>query len=101
MLKLLYVYILECADKSFYIGVTNDVERRFNEHQNGRNEECYTYKRRPVTLVYYESYRDYKQAIRREKQLKGWTRAKKIALIRGDLNKLKQLSNHKNIINRV
>jgi putative endonuclease len=76
-----YTYILKCSDQSYYVGVTNDVERRLVEHQEGINVTCYTYSRRPIELVYFEKFIDIIQAIAREKQLKGWSRKKKEALI--------------------
>ena len=90
----MYVYILECSDHSFYTGVTNDIDRRFEEHQSGENKEAYTYSRRPVKLVYSEFFIDPTDAINFEKQIKGWTRKKKIALINGDFKALVRLSNH-------
>ncbi len=86
------VYIIECSDKSYYIGVTNDLERRLWEHNTGFNIGCYTYSRRPVKLKYYETTHDIKQAILREKQLKGWSRKKKETLFKEDWEELKRLS---------
>lgn len=86
------VYILKCADSSYYTGVTNDVERRLAEHEEGYHPESYTYSRRPVELVYADYFTNPKQAIAFEKQVKGWTRAKKEALIAGDWNKIKTLA---------
>ena len=98
-MKMMYVYILECSDHSFYTGVTNDIDRRVEEHQYGENKEAYTYSRRPVKLVYSEFFIDPTDAINFEKQIKGWTRKKKIALINGDFKTLVKLSNHnKNLI---
>ena len=91
-MKPYYVYILRCSDGSYYTGITNSVERRLYEHQEGLIERCYTHNRRPVKLVYVEEYADVIEAISREKQIKGWTRAKKEALIKGDMNKLKELA---------
>ncbi len=86
------VYIIECRDKSYYVGVSNDLDRRLWEHNTGFNAGCYTYPRKPVRLKYYETTKDVKQAILREKQLKGWGRKKKEALFREDWNELKHLS---------
>ena len=86
------VYILECSDGSYYIGVTNDLDRRLWEHNTGFDIGCYTYSKRPVKLKYYETTNDVKQAILREKQLKGWSRKKKEALFKEDWNELKRLS---------
>ncbi|MBS1528635.1 MAG: GIY-YIG nuclease family protein [Bacteroidetes bacterium] len=76
-----FVYILRCADNSYYTGVTNNMERRLYEHENGLEPGSYTFKRRPVKLVYCERFSDINQAIAFEKQVKGWRRAKKEALI--------------------
>ena len=86
------VYILECSDGSYYTGVTNDLERRLWEHNTGSNIGCYTYAKRPLKLKYYETSKHIKQAILREKQLKGWSRKKKEALFREDWEELKVLS---------
>ena len=86
------VYIVECSDGSCYIGVTNDLDRRLWEHNTGFDIGCYTYSKRPVKLKYYETTNDVKQAILREKQLKGWSRKKKEALFKEDWNELKRLS---------
>ena len=87
-----YVYILRCSDGSYYTGITNSVERRLYEHQEGLIERSYTHNRRPVKLVYVENYSNVIEAISREKQIKGWSRAKKEELIKGDMNKLKELA---------
>ena len=92
----LFAYILECADSSFYAGVSNDVERRVAEHNEGLNKKAYTYKRRPVKLVYQESFTDPNYAISIEKQIKGWGRKKKIALINGEWDRLPALSKRYN-----
>jgi putative endonuclease len=87
-----FVYMVECADESFYVGVTNDVERRIGEHNFGWDPTSYTHERRPVRLVYCEDFQRIEQAIAWEKQLKGWSRGKKIALIQGDWNQIQRLS---------
>ncbi len=86
------VYILQCSDGSYYTGVINDLERRLWEHYTGFNIGCYTYTRRPLRLKYYETTKYIKQAILREKQLKGWSRKKKEALFIEDWNELIRLS---------
>ncbi|MDI1232900.1 MAG: GIY-YIG nuclease family protein [bacterium] len=87
-MKMMYVYILECSDNSLYTGVTNDIDRRVEEHQNGSNKEAYTYSRRPVKPVYSEFFTNPTDAINFEKQIKGWNRKKKIAIIKGDFKEL-------------
>ena len=94
--KLLYVYIVRCADKSYYTGVTNNFERRIGEHNEGIDPDCYTFKRRPVELVFVDAFQIFKQAIAFEKQIKGWSRKKKEALIEQNWEKLVELSACKN-----
>jgi putative endonuclease len=52
-MKTMYVYILKCSDDSFYTGVTNDLEMRFEQHVQGINRNCYTFSRRPLEIVFY------------------------------------------------
>lgn len=87
-----YVYILRCSDNSFYTGVCNNIERRFEEHKIGEDITCYTFRRRPLELVYNEEFDDINQAIEREKQIKGWSRIKKDALIKENWTQLIRLS---------
>ena len=87
-----FVYIVECSDSSYYTGVTNNVERRIWEHNNGDNTACYTFSRRPVILKYKDRFDDIQQAIAREKQLKGWSRKKKEALFKEDWEEVKRLA---------
>ena len=91
-----YVYILKCADNSFYTGITNTLDKRFNEHIQGKYKTCYTYRRRPLTLAFYQEFNDVLQAIYFEKKIKRWTRAKKEALINGDWDRLQILSECRN-----
>ena len=79
-----YVYMLLCADGSFYVGITNNLELRIGQHQFGIDPRCYTFKRRPFKLVHSSDFHNVDEAIAWEKQLKGWSRAKKIALTRSD-----------------
>jgi putative endonuclease len=95
-MKYLYVYILECADNSFYVGVTNNVGRRFIEHSAGVHEEAYTFRRRPLKLVFCRQFKRPIEAIKFEKQLKGWTHVKKMALINSDFYTLHELARCKN-----
>lgn len=81
-----------CSDGSYYTGITNDLANRFTEHQNGHKENSYTYKRRPVKLVFSHEFSSPSQAIAFEKQIKGWRRAKKEALINNEWEKLPELS---------
>jgi putative endonuclease len=86
-----YVYILECADGSFYVGSTRDLEYRLAQHQAGIGCK-YTSKRRPVKVVFSEEYARIDDAYDREKQLQGWGRAKRQALIEGRFTDLPGLS---------
>ena len=89
-----FVYILKCSDESYYTGVTNNLEKRIAEHQSGIIKG-YTRSRLPVKLVFSEKFSDVNQAIRLEKQLKGWSREKKEALINGNFDLLVKISNSK------
>ncbi len=91
-MKFYYVYIIQCFDGTFYTGVTNDIDKRINEHNDGYNPESYTFNRRPVVLKWYEKFTSPAEAISFEKQIKGWSRKKKIAIIEGNWNKLPLLS---------
>jgi putative endonuclease len=93
-MQIIAMYILECADSSFYVGSTFDLDRRVEEHNAGAGAN-YTSKRRPVKLVYWEYYDRVDEAFKRENQVKKWSKAKKIALINKDKNKLKELSKRK------
>jgi putative endonuclease len=88
------VYILQCADGYYYTDVTNNLVKRVNEHNAGLIEG-YTLKRLPVQLVYNQSFQFIDDAIKAEKKIKGWSRKKKEALIRGDFNNLVLLSKSK------
>ena len=94
-MKTYYVYILLCSDETYYTGVTDDLETRLLYHQNGYNPESYTYNRRPVEVVFYTEFNDVKQAISFEKQVKGWSRKKKEAIINDEWEKLPNLSKRK------
>jgi putative endonuclease len=76
-----FVYIVRCADGSLYTGYARDPRARARVHNTGRGAR-YTAGRRPVRLVYVEAYRSIGKALRREHELKGWTRAEKQALVR-------------------
>lgn len=89
-----YMYILQCADGSFYTGSTKELSLRIEQHKNGEGAN-FTANNLPVKLVYYETFDRIDEAFAREKQIQKWSRAKKIALIQGDIEKLKNLSNGK------
>ena len=86
-----YMYILLCADDTYYTGSTKNLELRLEQHQNGEGAN-YTSKRLPVKLLYWEEYNRIDTAFYREKKVQGWSRKKKEALIRGDIDDLHLLS---------
>jgi len=86
-----YMYILECSDGSYYTGSTKYLEKRFQQHQAGEGAN-HTKKRLPVKLLYYEEYQRIDEAFYREKQVQGWSRKKKEALINGEFGKLPELA---------
>ena len=86
-----WTYILECADGCYYVGHTDNLEARIQAHQDGYYAG-YTRTRLPVHLVYQSSFTTRGEAFACERQLKGWSRAKKQALIRGDVETLKRLA---------
>lgn len=77
-----FTYILECSDKSLYVGCTNNLERRLKQHNDSKQGAHYTKIRRPVVLVYFESFPYLQEARRRESEIQGWRREKKLALIK-------------------
>lgn len=85
------MYILECSDGSYYTGSTRDLEKRLTQHQAGEGAN-YTKKRLPLKLVYYEEFQRIDDAFYREKQVQGWSRKKKEALINSASEELPLLS---------
>lgn len=75
-----FTYILECADKSLYVGCTNNLERRLEQHNNSKRGAHYTKIRRPVILKHREEFKTLKEARRRESEIKSWRREKKLTL---------------------
>ena len=90
-----YMYILECADGSYYTGSMINLEKRLKQHQNGEGAN-HTKKRLPVELIYFEEFARIDQAFYREKQVQGWSRKKKLALIEGNWEKLKEYAKCQN-----
>lgn len=81
-MKKYYVYIVECKDKTFYIGTTNDLEKRVIAHNTSKAGARYTKSRRPVKLVYSENCKTVSRALKREYALKQFSRAEKTALVK-------------------
>jgi putative endonuclease len=90
-----YVYILLCSDGSYYTGSTNNLELRLQQHFSGEGSN-YTQKHRPIKLLYFEEFSEMAEAFYREKQIQGWSRKKKEALIKEKFEKLPDLSKNKN-----
>ena len=95
-MKTYYVYILKCSDSLTYTGVTNNMSRRFEEHQKGLNKSCFTYNRRPLELIFHQEFNDINQAIYFEKKIKRWSGKKKMALACGDFDLIQILSECRN-----
>ncbi|MFH1006546.1 MAG: DEAD/DEAH box helicase family protein [Candidatus Latescibacterota bacterium] len=91
-----YMYILGCSDDSFYTGSTTDLHLRLEQHRIGEGAQ-HTKARLPVKLLYYEPFDRIDEAFAREKQVQGWGRAKRAALIRGDISKLRQLAQNRSV----
>jgi predicted GIY-YIG superfamily endonuclease len=88
-------YMLRCADDHYYVGSTDNLELRVSQHQAGAFPNCYTFKRRPVLLVWSEAFPDRLQAKEAESRLKGWSRAKKEALMAGDWGRISTLAQNR------
>ncbi|WP_419870392.1 GIY-YIG nuclease family protein [Chryseobacterium sp. CT-SW4] len=91
-MQISFVYILLCSDNTFYTGITANVYKRFDEHQDGKHFGFYTFTRRPVELVFFCQFMDIEQAISFEKKIKKWSHAKKQALIDGRFEDLPNLA---------
>jgi len=87
-----WVYILHCADGSYYTGHTDSLEKRIGEHTTGAIDGCYTFKRRPVELVFSQEFKTREEALSSEQQIKGWSRKKKEAMMRGDWAEVSRLA---------
>ena len=86
-----FVYMLLCSDRSFYIGLTSDLSKRMNEHEMGVEPSSYTHSRRPIKLVWAQEFPSHEDAFAFERQIKGWSRAKKKALINDDWEEIHQI----------
>lgn len=91
-----FVYMLLCADGKYYVGVTNNVERRFAEHQEGQDTTAWTYCRRPLKLAFVQEFQWIQDAIAFEKQLKGWSAKKKKALCEENFEALSRFAQCRN-----
>nr|WP_062269718.1 GIY-YIG nuclease family protein [Endozoicomonas arenosclerae] len=87
-----FVYILKCSDGSYYTGHTEDLESRLFQHRSRAFVSCYTANRLPVELVYHQTYPVRAEALESERQIKGWSRKKKEAMIKGDWDEVSRLA---------
>jgi putative endonuclease len=94
MARTYYVYILASQSRELYVGVTNDVYRRISQHRSGVDPDSYTARHRTFRLVYCESTHDVLSAIRREKQIKRWSRRKRLELIERTNPEWNDLADH-------
>ena len=88
------LYILKCTDDSLYIGHTDNLDARMEQHDQGKGGS-YTSKRRPLQLIHVEAFETRYEALAMERKLKGWSRAKKLAYMAGDWASVKRLSKGK------
>ena len=87
-----WVYVLRCNDGSYYTGHTDNLEVRVAQHVAGTIISCHTYSRRPVALVFSQDFPTREEALAAERQIKGWSRKKKEAMIRGDWPEVSRLA---------
>lgn len=87
-----WVYMLRCSDGSYYAGHTDDLEHRVAAHESRHIPGCYTATRLPLHLVFSQEFATREEALQSERQIKGWSRAKKEALIRGDWPEISRLA---------
>ena len=92
-----FVYMLRCSDGAYYVGSYRgeDLNVRIAEHNSGFRKTAWTYRRRPVVLVWSEHFARFEDAVASERQIKGWSRAKKTALISGDYAEISKLAKSK------
>ncbi|MCZ4762114.1 GIY-YIG nuclease family protein [Legionella pneumophila] len=91
-----WVYILQCSDKRYYTGQTDNLEKRLTQHQDKMIPGCYTSTRLPIQLKFSQEFMSREEALSAERQIKGWSRRKKEALINGDWQALSDYSKRKN-----
>jgi putative endonuclease len=87
-----WVYISRCADGSYYTGHTDNFENRLGQHTSGAIASCHSFKRRPLTLVFSQEFVTREEALGAERQIKGWSRKKKEAMMRGDWDEFSRLA---------
>jgi len=87
-----HVYILKCKNGAYYTGHTDNIDKRMSEHNLGLIDKCYTKKMRPVELIFAQDFSTRDDAFCAERQIKGWSRKKKEALMRGDWQEIQELN---------
>lgn len=95
-MKLYYVYILLCSDGLTYTGITNNLTRRIEEHEMGLNKTSFTYKRRPLKLIFHQEFNNVEQAIYFEKKIKKWSGKKEACIGNGKFDLLQILAECRN-----
>ena len=98
-MKQYFVYIVECSDGLLYTGITNDPDRRLEEHNDGIDKNSFTFKRRPVKMIFLQDFNEAEQAIYFEKKIKKWSAKKKRALAFDNYDLLQLLAECKNLSN--
>ena len=86
------MYILKCINGAYYVGHTDNIDKRMSEHNLGLISGCYTKNKWPLELVYLEVFSTRDDAFHAERQVKGWSRKKKEAFIQSDWDKIKELN---------
>lgn len=89
-----WLYMVECADKSLYVGHTDNLDERMRLHDSGA-DGSYTASRRPLALIHAQEFETRYEALAMERKLKGWSRAKKLAYASGDWNEIRKLAKGK------
>ncbi len=87
-----WVYMLRCVDDSYYVGHKDNLETRMHQHVHGAFPACYTFRRRPLALVYSQPFPTREEALAAERRIKGWGRGKKAALARQDWAEISRLA---------
>ena len=87
-----WMYMLKCADDSYYVGHTDNLEARIAQHMRGAIPGCYTLNRRPVNLAFRQEFPTREEALAMERRIKGWRRAKKEALLARDWDEISRLA---------
>ena len=95
-MKMYFVYILKCNDHLLYTGITSNLDKRLEQHNTGLDPKSFTYKRRPVELIFFQDFNEVRQAIYFEKKIKKWSSKKKMALAKGDFDLIQILSECRN-----